>query len=187
MNFGYSSVQEIDSIQKFSPDSEKMSDFEYWINRKMQSIKDKNTNEEIIEKFKESFVNNFPKALFLYLPIFALVLWLFHNKKRWYYFDHGIFTLHYFSFLLLINLLLFLFTKLLSTIPQNSIVAFFSTIVYIIVGCWMLYYFFPAHHRFYGETRVMSFIKSSFIFFINVFLIIILILFFALYTFINLH
>jgi hypothetical protein len=30
------------------------------------------------------------------MPIFFL--WLFHNKKRWYYFDHGIFTLHYFSF-----------------------------------------------------------------------------------------
>jgi hypothetical protein len=25
----------------------------------------------------------------------------FHNKKKWWYFDHGIFTLHYFSFLLL--------------------------------------------------------------------------------------
>jgi hypothetical protein len=30
------------------------------------------------------------------MPIFAFS-WLFHNKKR-YYFDHGIFTLHYFSF-----------------------------------------------------------------------------------------
>ena len=185
MDFGYSSVNEIDSIQKFSPESEKMSDFEYWVNRKMQTIKDKNTGTEIITKFKESFVQNFPKVLFLYLPIFALVLWVFHNKKRWYYFDHGIFTLHYFSFLLLINLLLFLFTKLVSAIPQNMILEIFSTIVYILVACWMVYYFFPAHHRFYGETRGMSFIKSSFIFFINVFLIIILL--FVTYTFINLH
>jgi hypothetical protein len=24
------------------------------------------------------------------MPIFFFSLWLFHNKKRWYYFDHGI-------------------------------------------------------------------------------------------------
>jgi hypothetical protein len=187
MNFGYTSVAEIDSIQKFSPESEKMNDFEYWINRKIQDIKDKNNSQEIIDKFKASFVNNLPKVLFLYMPIFAIVLWLFHNKKRWYYFDHGIFTLHYFSFLLLINLLLFLFTKFISYLPENTIMDLFSTSVYIIVGCWMLYYFYPAHHRFYGERRVISFIKSSFIFFINIFLILFLLLFFAIYTFINLH
>lgn len=187
LNFGYSSVAEIDSIQKFSPESEKMGDFEYWINRKMQIIKDNNSNEEIIKKFKTSFVNNFPKVLFVYMPIFALMLWLFHSKKRWYYFDHGIFTLHYFSFLLLINLLLFLFIKFISYLPENTIVDLFSTIVYFIIGCWMLYYFYPAHHRFYGETRIISFIKSSLLFIINIFLIISLLLFFAIYTFINLH
>lgn len=112
-----------------------MNDFEYWVNRKMQPIKDRNTGKEIIEKFKESFVKNFSKVLFLYLPFFALVFWLFHNKKRWYYFDHGIVTLHYFPFLLLINLLLFLFTKLVSAIPQNMILEIFSTIVYILVAC----------------------------------------------------
>jgi hypothetical protein len=187
LNFGYTSVAEIDSIQKFSPDSKKLGDFEYWINRKIQIIKDRNSNEEIIEKFKESFVHNFPKVLFIYMPLFALVLWLFHSKKRWYYFDHGIFTLHYFSFLLLINLLLFLFIKFISYLPENIMVNLFSTILYLIIGCWMLYYFYPAHHRFYGESRIISFIKSSIMFFINLILILFLLLIFTIYTFINLH
>jgi hypothetical protein len=31
----------------------------------------------------------------------------------------------------------------------------------------MVYYFYPAHHRFYHETRLISFLKSSFLFLIN--------------------
>ena len=53
------------------------------------------------EKLLERTEHDFPKAVFLYMPVFAFWLWLFHNKKKWYYFDHGIFTLHFFSFLLL--------------------------------------------------------------------------------------
>ena len=59
------------------------------------------TQQKIQEKFTEAFVHTLPKALFIYLPIFAFILCLFHDKKKWWYFDHGIFTLHYFSFLLI--------------------------------------------------------------------------------------
>ena len=66
----------------------------------------KNKNQrEIGEKAVESFIHTLPKVLFIYMPIFALLLWLFHDKKKWYYFDSGVFTLHYFSFLLLLALL----------------------------------------------------------------------------------
>lgn len=56
---------------------------------------------DIYTKLLQTSFHNLPKALFIYLPIFAFFLWIFHNKKKWWYFDHGIFTLHYFSFLLL--------------------------------------------------------------------------------------
>ncbi|WP_313029343.1 hypothetical protein [Soonwooa sp.] len=55
---------------------------------------------EIYTKILQTSFHNLPKALFIYLPIFAFFLWIFHNKKKWWYFDHDIFTLHYFSFLL---------------------------------------------------------------------------------------
>ncbi len=187
IKFGYDSVEQLDSIQKNAPESKKMSDFSYWINRKIQIVKEKNTQSEIIEKFISSFTHNLPKVLFLFMPIFAFFLWLFHNKKRWYYFDHGIFTLHYFSFLLLIFLLLFLINKGLSTFEELSLVSFIQIIGNFIGIGWMIYYFFPAHHRFYGETRFISFIKTSLLFFINFILIIIILSLFAIYTFINLH
>ncbi|WP_242008685.1 hypothetical protein [Flavobacterium glaciei] len=186
-NFGYQSVKQLDSIQKHAPESEKLSDFNYWMNKKIQIVKDNNTQSEIIEKFISSFTNNLPKVLFIFMPIFAFFLWLFHNKKRWYYFDHGIFTLHYFSFLLLLFLLLFLVNKGLTPFSESILISFIQIVINFIGTGWMIYYFFPAHHRFYVETRLISFIKNSLLFFINFVLIIIILSIFAIHTFINLH
>jgi hypothetical protein len=186
LKLGYKSVQELDSIQQHAPKSKRLSDFSYWVNRKFQVVKDNNPKGELLEKFKESFTHNFSKVLFIYMPIFAFFLWLFHGKKRWYYFDHGIFTLHYFSFLLLISLILFLSNKLFSLF-DSSLISFISGIFNFAAFCWMIYYFFPAHHRFYGETRFISFIKTMILFFINFFIITIILTLFAIYTFINLH
>src|SRR5690606_34658137 len=57
---------------------------------------------DIAKGFTVVFMQMLPKALFLYLPFLAFVLWIFNNKKKWWFFDHGVFTLHYFSFLLII-------------------------------------------------------------------------------------
>lgn len=186
-NFGYESQKELDSLQKFGPEDERLDAIEYWFVKKTLEVKKKNTNEELIKKFKESFVHNFSKTLFIYMPLFAFFLWLFHGKKRWYYFDHGIFTLHYFSFLLLVVLVVFLFSKFLSIFGTSVIADRVKSVVDFVAFLWMFYYFFPAHHRFYGETRWISFLKSIVLFIINVIFIVIIIILFALYTFINIH
>lgn len=184
-NFGYDSIEEMDSIRKAKPDE--ISDFEYWLNKKAIPINGKYTKEEFIEKFTEEAERNFPKTLFIYMPIFAFILWLLHNKKRWYYFDHGIFTLHYFSFLLLVTLLLFLMNTLLDYCGDFTPFNIIQGLVSFAGYAWMVYYFFPAHHRFYGESRIVSFIKSCFIYFVNIILFSMLLAAFFIYTFINLH
>ena len=187
LNFGYQSAAEIDSIQKYGSEDDKLTDFEYWVAMKTQLVKENNTDEQIKKKFKESFIHNFPKVLFIYMPIFALFLWLFHGKKRWYYFDHGIFTLHYFSFLLLIALILFLINKLFTSFLDLKTAEDVVGVFYLAGFGWMVWYFFPAHRRFYMESRWMSFFKSLMLFFINFVLIILILCLFAVYTFINLH
>jgi hypothetical protein len=186
-NFGIKSVRELDSIQKFGKQGDTFNSFEYWFLKKGLTVIENNTTEQIIEKGKESFIHNFPKVLLMYMPIFAFFLWLFHSKKRWYYFDHGIFTLHYYSFLLLINLILFIVNKTASLIGNYGLLSFTTGLIDTAGIIWMIYYFFPAHHRFYGETRLVSFVKSISLFFINSFIIIIILTLFAIYTFINLH
>jgi len=186
-NFGYKSVKELDSIQKYGPEDEKLGDFEYWICKKTFLVTEHNTKEQIFEKFKDSFIHNFPKVLFIYMPIFAFFLWLFHGKKRWYYFDHGIFTLHYFSFLLTIVLIVFLVDWVLTAFGDITSLGVINGIFHFVAYVWAFYYFFPAHHRFYRESRTVSFLKSMVLFWINSIFILIILILFALYTFINIH
>lgn len=183
----FNTIRELDSIKKFGKGEDKIDDLEYYFFKKLLLVKENNTKEEIFEKAKVSLVNNFPKVLLIYMPIFALFLWLFHGKKRWYYFDHGIFTLHYFSFLLLIYLGIFVSTRLLALFIENNVITFISKAIQWVGYLWAFYYFFPAHHRFYGETRWISFFKSTSLFFINMFFITIILVFFFLYTLINIH
>jgi hypothetical protein len=187
LNFGYGNVNELDSLQKYGPEEDKLSDWEYDIVKKTLIIKQKNTKAEMLDKFLEQARNNLPKALFIYMPLFAFILWLFHGKKRWYYFDHGIFTLHYFSFLLLSVLLLFFFSRFMNCFVDNKFTNFITKGGSSIAFIWMFYYFFPAHHRFYGETRVISFIKSIAMLIINIILLSLLLTAFVVYTFINIH
>lgn len=185
--FGYKSIQEFDSLQKFGTEDDKVPKIFHKFIKNAITNAEKYSPEEITEKLFESILHNFPKVLLIYMPIFAFFLWLFHDKKKWYYFDHGIFTLHYFSFLLLISLLLFLARSLLNLVVENEIVTFISRILSLVSYIWMIYYFFPAHHRFYGETRLTSFIKSSILFIINMILIVILMLLFFIYSFTTIH
>ena len=188
IDFGYKSMAAVDSARKFGKkDGEKMSDIEYWFAKKLTKVNIENTEEEILEKAKKSAIGNIPKVLIIYMPFFAIFLWIFHGKKRWYYFDHGIFTLHYFSFLLLINLIYILLTAIIALYVDNMFFKILEVIITVATIGWMFYYFFPAHHRFYGETRLISFIKSYFLFFINMFFIIILLSAFFIYTIISIH
>lgn len=187
LNFGYESVKQLDSLQKIATEEDKLSNFEYDIVKRTLLVKEKYTQREMWEKFTEGAQHNFPKVLFIYMPLFAFVLWLFHGKRRWYYFDHGIFTLHYFSFLLLSALLLFFFRKIMNCFVDNGLTSFISGIGTAVSYIWMFYYFFPAHHRFYGETRIISFIKSMAMLFINFILMFLLLIGFFIYTFINIH
>jgi len=186
-NFGIKSVRELDSIQKFGKQGDKFNSFEYWFLKKWLAVKEENTNEEIIQKFSDSFTNNLPKLLFMYMPVFALILWLFHNKKKRLYFDNGIFTLHYFSFLLLLILLLFFINKFFLIFDRTPILEWIHFSIKAVGTFWMIYYFFPAHHRFYGEKIIVSVIKSSVILILNLVIITILLILFALYTYINIH
>ncbi len=181
--FGYNTLESIDSAKTEG----KINKSTYWFLKKMIKVKENNSSDEIIDKGMASAKSNFPKVLLIYMPFFAFFLWVFHGKKRWYYFDHGIFTLHYFSFLLLIFLIVYLITSAIDAFIDTATTSFIENTIELLGFGWMFYYFFPAHHRFYGETRWVSFFKSISLFWINMFFILFLLLIFFLYTLINIH
>lgn len=144
------------------------------------------TKKELLSNMIEKSFHNLPKALFIYLPLFAFFLWIFHSKKKWWYFDHGIFTLHYFSFLLLTILLIFLFGKLsnLTNIKAlNALIYFAMTILSI----YSMGYFFIAHRRVYRAHGLISIIVGISLLAINFFAFMFLLVGLALISFMMLH
>lgn len=183
----FSSQRELDSIQKYGKPEERLSPVGYWFSSKLVHVIEHNTISEIREKFTESLTHNIPKVLFIYMPCFAFVLWLFHNKKRWFYFDHGIFTLHYFSFLLLGTLVYNLFSALIDLLPDHFVVNIVDVFVSLGILGYMIYYFFPAHHRFYGGKRRVTVVKGICMLLLNSLFAGIIMAAFVIYTFINIR
>lgn len=181
----YETVREFDSIQKALPQSKKMTGIRRWVERRLAEISEKTTPEEFTEKFTESIVHNIPKALFLYMPFFALAVWFFHNKKRWYYFDAGIFTLHYFSFILL-TLSIYLIIDS-ATSYCGAYISSASAILVFAMMVWWFFYFFRSHRRFYGESKLVSRLKSFALFVINMFFLLFFMLGLMLYSALNIH
>jgi len=155
----YKSVAAYDSIQNTLPDIQKDKGFDHWITRKMAKIREENTVAEFFYKTKKSVFQNLPKVIFLYLPLCAFVLWLFHNKKRWYYYDHGIFTLHYFSMILLSFSVFMLISWITGWFGSESTTEMVMLITIMVMIFWWIFYFFRSHLRFYGESKLISRIK----------------------------
>ncbi|WP_265129362.1 DUF3667 domain-containing protein [Chryseobacterium oranimense] len=144
------------------------------------------TKGEIFKKLAETSFHNLPKALFLYLPMFAFFLWIFHHKKKWWYFDHGIFTLHYFSFLLLNILLTSFIIKLASVTDIRAI----NMLLYLLISALIIYsilYFFIAHHRTYHAHGIVSVFIGGILFMINFFAFTFLVIGLAMVSFLMMH
>src|SRR5690606_18832072 len=133
-----------DSIQKSLPEHKRDKGIRAMFLEKETELKQRYTKYDLGIKITEVASKNIPKFLFFYMPVFAFLMWLFHNKRRWYYFDHGIFTLHYFSFLLLFFFVTISILEPLSKIPivQNEFFYILFSIIHIILYLWLLIYFF---------------------------------------------
>ncbi|MGC3977380.1 MAG: DUF3667 domain-containing protein [Paludibacteraceae bacterium] len=173
-------IEQLDSVYNINSN---MGQLQYTIYKKAIEVKGINN---FSEKIKENLTHNIPKMLFIYLPIFAFFLWLFHNKKKWWFFDHGIFTLHYFSFLLLVCLLAFLFDALSEWINLpaiNSISSFASIILVLYAFC----YFFIAQYRVYKISKKHTVWKSLFLLGLNFILMVTLTLVTIIFTIYTIH
>lgn len=186
---GAQNLKQYDSLYEKRPDKQRSYDFLRPVAKKVFHLQEKKgmNRDEILELFAENMVHTLPKALFVYLPIFAFFLWIFHNKKKWWYFDHGIFTLHYFSFLLLGTLIFIFGTELMKILPDYGILTLFSVLLYTAAILYMSVYFFIAHHRVYETSKRMSILKGSILFMVNFFGLLAMFLALVYVSFLTLH
>lgn len=130
-------------------------------------IKEDKTPEQE-KQLKKFMLYNLPKVLFLYMPFFAFWLWLLNNKKKFLYFDSGVFTLHFFSFLLLIISMLMVVDCAFDWLGLPDYAA---TLAGLMVFGYIVYSFFKANHLFYGGDWVISCLKTGFVFTVGIILI----------------
>lgn len=187
------SVREFDSIYNQMTEKEKneIGNLDYFFVKKDVELKEKKVSDsEYTEMIEESLVHNFPKVLFFYLPLFAFFLWLFHHKGKWVYYDHGVFTLYYFSLLLILSTIFYLLGWTLQSLNQtwshakDDVINTGMLCIFLPMFLYAYFYFFRAHHIVYGEDKWMSRLKSFFLFLINSFVFILILI---LYTAITIY
>lgn len=135
------------------------------------------------EKALEFFLHNLSKVLFIYMPIFAFWLWLFHSKKKRYYFDSGIFTLNFFSVLLLSITICQILSCLFDWLHWES----YSIWLWVVMFLYITFYFFRGSRIFYGERRLVSHPKSFILIGINNFFISLILLLYGIFTIVKVY
>lgn len=138
-------------------------------NKIMQIHHRKLSNDELWRLFKSNFLSSIPKGLFFYMPLFAFVLWIFNNKKKWWYFDHGIYTLHYFSILLLSVMCITIFSRSADWI-NLGFVDFIFGLINTCLLIYLIYIFYKGANTLYGGRKRVNFVKLSMVLLINTFI-----------------
>ena len=97
-----------DSIQKLPKDSVP-GFFQQVIDKRTIEVRQKGQG-EVLSEISETVNHNLPKIMFVLLPIFALLLKLLYIRRRVYFVDHAVFSLHFHAFAFILFLLAFLLT-----------------------------------------------------------------------------
>lgn len=129
------------------------------------------------EKFREELFHNIPKMMFLLLPVFALILKLVYLRKKRYYYEHFIYSLHVHSTVFLSILIKLLLQWVFAFILLGS------SWLQLCLTFYILWYIYRSLRTFYGSTRGITLFKMSFLFLSYAFVFIFSLLFIGVVTF----
>jgi hypothetical protein len=141
----------------------------------------KNNQNQILQSFIYKLFHSFPQMLFISLPIFALLLKMIYSRhKNLYYVNHAIFSIHLYVFIFV--MLFFILTlDELSYIWHAAWLEYFS----ILIVAAIFFYEYKAMRVFYAQSRAKTFLKFSILNVIHFFVMILLFIFFMLFSFLK--
>ncbi len=103
----------------------------------------------------DAFLHKLPVLLFVSLPVFALLLKLLYlRRKKYYYADHGIFSIYHYIFSFFLFMLVFGLDKLNDYVKWDAL-EILSLVIFLSGGV----YLFMAMRRFYGQGFFKTLIK----------------------------
>jgi len=153
----YQSLKEYDSIQKQLPASAK----DGWLKRIIQkkniklNEKYKKDPRTVSEKLSQTFLHNLPYLLFLSLPLFALILkLLYFRRKKFFYVDHGIFSIYHYIFTFFLLLIVFAVDKISKLTGYDSL-DYLTLFLFLSGGV----YLYLSMKRFYGQGHPKTILK----------------------------
>jgi hypothetical protein len=158
----YTTVAAYDSAEKSLPPAQRDGWLKRKINLKKIELNERYKSERgnLFRELISNYIHNFPKVLFISLPLFALLLKLLYIRRRqFFYVDHGIFSLHLYIFSFLILLILFGIGELRTFSGWswlNWLIA--ALIIYSFI------YYYKAMRRFYGQGRAKTVFKYILLF-----------------------
>ena len=169
-------LAQYDSLQRSLPEKERDGWVKYTYTRRKIAIGEKYNHDQkaIMRAYATGFVHQFPKLLFVSLPLFALILRLLYvrRRKQFYYVDHGIFSIHLYIFSFILLLVVMGVSGLVNWTGQDWI-----NWLQLPIWVYSVYYLYKAMRVFYKQRRAKTFIKFLLLNFLA--LITILILFVA--------
>lgn len=187
----YSGVREYDSVQAALPTKEKDGFIMAKITRQNLVLKEKYPNQkDLWIKLVDVFTHQFPKMLFVALPIFAFILFLLYARRgQYFYSDHIVYTLHLYStFFILIFLIMCLNIAFASiglynydkTGGKNYLSGFISS---GFTSFLLAFYWYKSLRKFYNQSRRKTILKFLLLLMLNTILFSILFLLFILFSF----
>jgi hypothetical protein len=101
----------------------------------------------------ETFKHTLPRAMFIFLPVLALVMKPMYWRPRHYYVEHVLFFLHNHAF----GFLIFTFLMLITRFAPSAVGNWATFIVWL----YLPYYLFVSMRRVYGQGRWLTFAKLT--------------------------
>lgn len=100
-NSKYKTIEAYDSAQAALPEEKRDNWFEQRLNHRNIILKERykdDDSKDFNSDFWKATQENFPKLLFLLLPVFALVLKLLYVRRNYFYSEHLVFSIYYYNF-----------------------------------------------------------------------------------------
>jgi Protein of unknown function (DUF3667) len=150
-NINYQDLIAFDSAQRLLPEQKREKGlkswmYHHWLNT--INLYGKKGIKFLVLDRTEHFI---PKMMFILLPLFALLLKLFFNSKKYFYSDHVIFSLHFHTAVFLIFLIFSIISLFFPTFAKDAQdFEFLLAIIYLGI----------ALRRTYGQSSFITIIKT---------------------------
>ena len=109
------------------------------------------------DNFVDAILDNIPIALFVLLPIMALVLKVLYPLSRRYIVEHLLFFVHFHAFFFLILILQILFARMAGLLgPEDGAIDTISTLILVATSFYVPVYLYKAMRHVYGQGHLVT-------------------------------